>query len=133
VDTYTITKLAIEALTTALLHGTLLFFMIRGFINPTFKWIYIFIPVLILLGLFAFSIYPLDIFQHPVFPLFQAFCFVSGILGAVKYYFQKRKQKKETHSQTKSFNIQGLACILGKYNRFSSSTYLHGYSGFGLS
>jgi len=94
-DTYTITKLSTAALMTALIHGTLLFFMIKGFIYPTFKWIYIFIPVLVLLELFTFLIYPLDIVQQPVSPLFQAFCFLGGISGAARYYWQRWKRKKQ--------------------------------------
>ncbi|ARS41313.1 hypothetical protein CA265_17295 [Sphingobacteriaceae bacterium GW460-11-11-14-LB5] len=97
-DAYIITKLLTKALMTALIDSTLLFFMIKGFVNPIFRWIYIFIPVLVLLALFTFLIYPLDIFQHPVFPLFQAFCFLGGISGAARYYWQRWNRKKQPQS-----------------------------------
>jgi len=91
-EIYTITKLAAEATTTALIHGTLLFFMIRGFINPRAKWFYVLIILLIVLQLFAFTIYPIDIFAHPIFPLFQAVCFIGGIFGAIKFYWRRRSK-----------------------------------------
>lgn len=97
-DTYTITKLLTKALMAALIHSTLLFFLIKGFVNPTFKWVYIFLPMLFLLALLIFLIYPLDIFQHPVFPLFQAFCFLGGISGATRYYWRRWKIKKQPQS-----------------------------------
>ncbi len=97
-ETYAITKLVTVALMAALIYGTLLFFMVKGFINPLFKWLYVFLPLAILLQLFTFSIYPLTIFSHPVFRLFQVFCFLGGISGAAKYYWHKKKNGQNSSS-----------------------------------
>lgn len=82
-----------QSLGSALVTGTFLFYLIKGFVNPKAKWSFVILGSFIgFIPLFYIS-YPQSLLENPLMSLLNGLLFIGGVAGAIKYY---RKRKKNS-------------------------------------
>ena len=80
-----------QALGAALLTGTFLFYMIKGFIYPKANWFYVVSVVYIPFIFMFYASYPKDLYDYPLINMVNALVFFAGIAGAGRYYWKRKK------------------------------------------
>lgn len=86
-----ITFLLGQATGAALLSGTFLFYIIKGFVNPKANWFYVILGSFIAFFVMYYASYPQDLLDNPLMKGLNGLLFIGGIAGAVKYYWRPKK------------------------------------------
>lgn len=80
-----------QSLGTALVIGTFLFYLIKGFINPKAKWYFVICGTFIMFIPLFYASYPQSPLEQPLLRLLNGLLFFGGVAGAIKYYWKRRK------------------------------------------
>lgn len=79
-----------QAFGAALISGTFLFYIIKGFVNPKANWFYVILGSFIAFALVFYASYPQYLLDNPLMMMVNGLLFIGGIAGAVKYYWRRK-------------------------------------------
>lgn len=85
-----------QSLGTALVLGTFLFYLIKGFINPKAKWSFVICGTFIVFIPLYYTSYPQSPLENPslespLMNLLNGLLFFGGVAGAIRYYWKCKK------------------------------------------
>lgn len=90
-----------QSLGTALVLGTFLFYLIKGFINPKAKWSFVICGTFIVFIPLFYISYPQSPLENPLMNLLNGILFIGGVAGAIKYYWKRKKNSVSEEVITK--------------------------------